>query len=410
MKNKLIVLGLCIALTMSLVGCSGSGGSYSSDSTMNSMPSYDDSEGWSGLNGSYKGESAVDDYYENGEYEEEPTLPEHLTMQINQEKLVYRADISMEAKEFDSAVAALKQSVSSYGGIIQNENFSDDTPYDYYYDSSSYRKISGYKSFSTTVRIPTEKFNQFMSGLNTIGHIKYSNSQVDNITQQYYNNTAYLESYQNQLEVLQNMYNQTGSISEMLEIEKRIAEVQAEITMLTTEIQSMDMDVAYSTISIRLDEVTEYSETSREESEKSFIVRVVDEFTQSCTDAVDAIKGFILWVVGNFWALIFWIAVIVLIIKLIKHKIRKHRSSGKSSKLDNYIKKHEEMSNAMLQQNIMNRKMNDNKIYTSQEEFEAQQRAEEELEDALNDLESQNYSEDLDNSEETNGTEENKED
>ena len=52
------------------------------------------------------------------------------------------------------------------------------------------------------------------------------------------------------------MYNRTGTITEMLEIEARISEVQAEINSLTTKIQSMDMDVTYSTVTIDIEEDT----------------------------------------------------------------------------------------------------------------------------------------------------------
>lgn len=338
MKNKLLALSLACIIALGLTGCgtstsTGSGNNTDAMASTNSMGS-----NW-GFSPSSKNEIAYDT---EDIKQEEAGVQDEISdtgnnTQINQnkqEKLVYSANVEMEVKDFDNSTKALKQKINSLDGIIQNESYSDEEPYYLYYerDYSKNTKISGYKNLYTTVRIPTERFNEFVESLNDIGHIKSSSTQVDNITQQYYNNTAYLESYQNQLEVLQNMYNQTGSITEMLEIEARISEVQAEITKLTTVIQSMDMDVNYSTVTIRLSEVVEYSDTPREYQELTFMQKVGQRFVDSWENFVGFLEAVVYIIIDCIWFLIIIAILIVIAIYFSKKRKAKLIKSGRLTK------------------------------------------------------------------------------
>lgn len=148
--------------------------------------------------------------------------------ELNPEKLVYTASVELETKDFDAAVEQLNERLDEVGGIIQDENFYDDTPWEYYYgiyDDSTTRKVSGYKRLVTTVRIPTANLDAFLNDIGGIGHVTSSSSYVSNITQEYYSTKSYLESYQNQLDVLLGMYEQCETIDEMITVEQRISEV-----------------------------------------------------------------------------------------------------------------------------------------------------------------------------------------
>lgn len=261
------------------------------------------------------------------------------TENVNREKLVYEATSSIEVKNFDEAVAGLKVTVQQLKGIVQSEDYWDDAPYEFYTDSYNGRKISGYKRFRTVVRIPTSEFDSFIHGLSSLGHVKNTTSKVSNITQQYYSSKSYLESYQNQLEVLQEMYSRTGTITEMLEIEARISEVQAEINNLTTKIQSMDMDVAYSTVTINIEEVTEYSDTPREYQELSFFDKLSQRFQNSWEGFLDFLEETLYFFIDVGWYLIILAIILYIWIKVRRKKgktsiqhIFKHRHKSDASK------------------------------------------------------------------------------
>lgn len=245
--------------------------------------------------------------------------------ELNPEKLVYTASVELETKDFDAAVEQLNERLGEVGGIIQDENFYDDTPWEYYYgiyDGSTTRKVSGYKRLVTTVRIPTANLDAFLNDIGVIGHVTSSSSYVSNITQEYYSTKSYLESYQNQLEVLLGMYEQCETIDEMITVEQRISEVQAEINQLTTRISSYDRDVAYSTVTITMNEVTEYSDTPREQEEKSFGEKVVERVINSWHTMLDVLEHLLYFIIDIMWLLII-IGIILTLVIVINRKHKK---------------------------------------------------------------------------------------
>ena len=251
--------------------------------------------------------------------------------ELNPEKLVYTATVELETKDFDNAVEQLSERLLMVGGIIQNENFYDDTPWEYYYgeyDETTYRKVSGYKRLVTTVRIPTASFDAFLDDVGGIGHVTNSSSYVSNITQEYYSTKSYLESYQNQLEVLLGMYEQCETIDEMITVEQRISEVQAEINQLTTRISSLDRDVAYSTVTITLSEVAEYSDTPREQEEKSFGQKVLERIVNSWDTMVKVLENLLYFLIDIMWLLIFIGVILVLVITINRRRRKALMAKG----------------------------------------------------------------------------------
>lgn len=245
--------------------------------------------------------------------------------ELNPEKLVYTASVELETKDFDAAVEQLNERLDEVGGIIQDENFYDDTPWEYYYgiyDDSTTRKVSGYKRLVTTVRVPTANLDAFLNDIGGIGHVTSSSSYVSNITQEYYSTKSYLESYQNQLDVLLGMYEQCETIDEMITVEQRISEVQAEINQLTTRISSYDRDVAYSTVTITMTEVTEYSDTPREQEEKSFGEKVIERVINSWHTMLDVLEHLLYFIIDIMWLLII-IGIILTLVIVINRKHKK---------------------------------------------------------------------------------------
>lgn len=334
---RLAVYAAAVAAMLALSGCS------SSATESESVSSYDDeyseiystdSEIYYETSGSVVGESitgsiggglisgSTSDTASGDAADNEGAAAEN---ELNPEKLVYTASVELETKDFDAAVEQLNERLGEVGGIIQDENFYDDTPWEYYYgiyDDSTTRKVSGYKRLVTTVRIPTANLDAFLNDIGVIGHVTSSSSYVSNITQEYYSTKSYLESYQNQLDVLLGMYEQCETIDEMITVEQRISEVQAEINQLTTRISSYDRDVAYSTVTITMNEVTEYSDTPREQEEKSFGEKVVERVINSWHTMLDVLEHLLYFIIDIMWLLII-IGIILTLVIVINRKHKK---------------------------------------------------------------------------------------
>ncbi len=108
---------------------------------------------------------------------------------------------------------------------------------------------------------PTEKFEEFMSGGGEIGNVISRSSSAENISRVYNDVSVQIEALEKQQKRLLEMMDQANTIEDMIAVEDRLSQVQYELNSLKTHRQSMDTDVAYSTINVSLNEVRIYSET-----------------------------------------------------------------------------------------------------------------------------------------------------
>ena len=341
MKRVIQIIMMLTLSTSLLTGCGGSNKTISNGAVLNddyTVNSAGNSFGLGISNKSYDTESAyIEDSYSSASYEPEyeayeqseqavntgsnsteQTRDENLVDNINYEKLVYRANLDIETLEFNKSLQDLKDLIAQNNGIIQGENYRDNNSIIGY----------GYRSGRTidiAIRIPTPNYNTIISTINNVGKVRSQSSTVENISQEYYNTKAYLDSYKTQLDKLQEMYEYAETIEEMITIESRIAEVNAEILRLTTKIQSMDLDVAYSTVDIRLEEVVEYSKDEPIEGQRTFIDRLRATIKESIENLRYGAEDMLFWFILHIWELLIIALVVFIAIKIMKARIKHHK-------------------------------------------------------------------------------------
>ena len=111
-----------------------------------------------------------------------------------------------------------------------------------------------------TVRVPSQKYEEFINAIEGEEKITSKNSQVENITKSYYETAALLESSRIQEERLLDMMENAYSIEDMIAIETRLTEVQKEINVYKSQLAVMDTNVSYSTVTLSVEGVRRYTE------------------------------------------------------------------------------------------------------------------------------------------------------
>ncbi|MBE6679559.1 MAG: DUF4349 domain-containing protein [Ruminococcaceae bacterium] len=168
---------------------------------------------------------------------------------FKEEKLVYTSRVILESEDFDAASESLHQTVKSLGGIIVSESA---------YNLNNVNS-KGFRTLSMTVRIPQANYDAFLSGISESYNVASINNSVQNLTESYYDNENRLKSYRIQEERLFAMLEKAENVSEMLEIEARLCDVQYQIEALTNTQTTIDNDVKYATFYLDLNEVTKYT-------------------------------------------------------------------------------------------------------------------------------------------------------
>ena len=240
--KKLAILAAAILLCTSLVSCGAAAGK--NESYRDSDLYYAETTA-AGYDIGYLEPSASADSYKS-ENTDSAGMPS--ANPVREEKLVYTASVTLESEDFEAASDALHQKIASLGGIIVSENA-------YNLNKKGY----GGRSMDMTVRIPQENYETFLAGLSDICNVAAVNRYVENLTERYYDNENRLKSYRIQEERLFAMLEKAESVTEMLEIESRLCDVQYQIEALTNTQRTIDNDVRYSTFNLSLAEVKKFT-------------------------------------------------------------------------------------------------------------------------------------------------------
>lgn len=346
---KSLQITLAVALLLSLQACGSSSGSgsgsyqdYKGVDSIGQAPSYD--SGQMGItqnsvaDGSYYEEDYQKDQSQTTESDgdqaeasdQAETSDQKLVdgttdangnkIKLVEEKLVYRCQLDIETKNYAEDKENLMKLISEYGGIIQNSNEYDSD--DYWY-SIDHVKTRGTKTLNLQVRIPSEKYKEFIGTVGTIGKVKRNSQQVDNISYDYYNTQADIEQLKIQEQRLLEMMEQAYTIEDMITVEDRLSEVQNELSKLQTKLVGLDTDVAYSYVDIELEEVFEYSATEVEKP--GFFKRLGKEIVDGFKAMIQIFEDIILFIVGAVPRLIPFAVFGFIVYKIVKVYRRTHK-------------------------------------------------------------------------------------
>ena len=243
-----------------------------------------------------------------------PTEPELL-----EEKLVHTSRVTLEAEDFDAASDRLHASIQALDGIIISENARNLNKVSY----------SGYRTLEMTVRIPQKNYEAFLSGLSENYNVASIQNTVDNLTKRYYDNENRLKSYRIQEERLFAMLEKAASVTEMLEIESRLCDVQYQIESLTNAQRTIDNDVQYATFYLDLNEVTKYTSPAP----KTFGDRLGDTLTDSGETFLEVLEGLLFIFIYLAPYLAIFAVIILIVILLVKRSNKKRLAKMQASEV-----------------------------------------------------------------------------
>ena len=231
------------------------------------------------------------------------------------EKIIYNADVTLETTEFDDVLDRIGALVGELGGYMESTSVSGSN-----YSAIS-RGNSGVRSAYYTIRIPSAHFNELTGTLSDLGNVPYCRTYSQNVTQQYYDIQSRLEAYRTQEKRLLEMLSIAETVEDMLSIQRELTEVQYELDSLTGTLRYYDNQVNYSTVSLTVQEVREY--TPEPTVKLTYWERMSRQFRQSLKTTGEFFSDLFLWFVTSLPWLVPLAAVIVLAISLIRRRVRR---------------------------------------------------------------------------------------
>ncbi len=295
-------------------------------------------------------------------------------------KIIYESNVVMETMVYSETYSRLLELIEKNNGYIEYENY-DNELRSYLKDNSGKGKLVISKN-SLIIRIPSINYSSFMTDGLSLGNVLRRNQTITDKTNEYNTNlsyvdilneeASYLDKQLDQLsEELKNasasFYHYDDIIYSMKDIASRKAQVEKELVPYQRTIDDIDEKVEYSTISMELREVNEYTIIEEEIEEESFGSQIKKTWNNAINGLANMFKSIFLFIIEAIPTLVGIILIgIIAIIVLIP--IRKKIKKVKASKASDYQKiKKEKESKAFDYQNNAE-KQEESNLYTYRNE------------------------------------------
>ena len=233
---------LALAMILALLTACG-GGKSANGNSASSAPAATDTaaEGPSGAP-----EAPMDpEQGEYGYYQESASLDQGGNNALRDAKIIRTANLEMETTAFDGAVESLSRLTKEMGG---------------YYENSSLRTGgSGYRWADYTVRVPAERYDEFLLRAGELCNLTWRSESAENVTEAYYDTEGRLRTQQIKLERLQELLSRAEVMEDIITIESAISETEYQIESLSGTLRRYDALVDFATVSINLREVYKLS-------------------------------------------------------------------------------------------------------------------------------------------------------
>ena len=333
-KRRIFSIALTCALVLGILSGCGSSGNYQSDtSSAMSGISAGNSFGYSDSKtadiDSVQAEELAPEGSQEAPAEAEVPSPQEQEV-IPTEKIVYTGSVQLDTMDYDKSISEIKALILANNCIVASSN---EANYDSSWRDSSYN--SSAREYSWRILVPAKNFSKMMDDLDSItGHVNSKSQDAENLTRQYSETASKIASLKTQESRLLTFMEQAKDISEMLEIEDRLADVRYEIETLQNQNNDIDLRVQYSTLPLTVNEVVDYDTTGM-----SFGQRVVQAFSNSTSGFVHVIQGIIILVI-----LLLPYLIIAAIVGIILVATRSKREAARLKKKEKLDRKHREGS------------------------------------------------------------------
>ena len=309
MKKKVLACVLSGILAVSIFGC-GSKSMMATESAVADSAAYDDMAYDSGYDTT---EEASEEEAGSGAVTSENAIEE---VQETDRKLIRNVNLSLQTKEFDTVLENMSQKVKDLGGYIQ--------------DSSVWGSSSDYsssRSASYTLRIPSDKLDEFIDVVETLGNVTYKNESVDDVTLRYVDVDSHKKALETEQERLLALLEKAENVEDIITIENRLSDVRYELENYESQIRLLDNQIDYSTVYVDISEVSRVTDTGKQ----GFFEEVASRFSDSVYVVLMGLRGFAIGILGSLPILVVWGVILAVVVILLRKFVFKKSKKNKKN-------------------------------------------------------------------------------
>lgn len=273
--------------------------------------------------------AGYDDYF--GDYEAEMPSKDMVTEEssstaaqndLSARKMIRTANLSVETKTFDEFMAKLEANIAAMGGYLSSSSINGQS---YHAEKIRYANL--------TVRIPSETYDAFVSGISGYGNVTNRSESVNDVTMAYVDTESRIKAYETEYATLLEILDKADSLNDVLVIQNRITEVTYQLESYRSQLRKYDDLISYCTVHLNVNEVVELTEIK--EPPKTVLERMSQGLANTWNDITDDAEDFAVEFVTVLPVLAIWAVVIivgVIIAKAIIAREKKKLTLKKAAK------------------------------------------------------------------------------
>lgn len=237
-------------------------------------------------------------------------------------KLVYWVELDIRTEHYNEDYAMIMNRLDAYGGYIYSE---------YIYGIEPETNLDRGRSASLMLKVPVEHLAEFLDAIEGSSNVVSKQMDVDDTTDRYFDTESRIELLETRYAKLEEYLNAAESMEDIIILESEMSDLLYQLDDLKGERRGMDNRVAYSTVSIELDEIVKATSVSYES--EGLGERMKNGIVATFRGVLSFLEGLLVFLVAALpvLALLGIFALIILLIVKASIKGAKKRRQNKTS-------------------------------------------------------------------------------
>ncbi|UCZ54138.1 DUF4349 domain-containing protein [Bacillus shivajii] len=210
-----------------------------------------------------------------------------LQFENNDRMVIYNGNLSIEVNNYDDVQRQIEEEVNEVGGFIVESSI--------YQHGGSDENRTG----NLTVRVPAEHFFSFINGIESRStKVLEKSTHGNDVTEEYVDLESRLRSQETVEERLLNFLDEAENTEDLLQISNDLARTQEEIERLKGRMSYLENHVAYSTVSIHIQERAVNVPPIQDREELNTFERAQSLFMDTINFIITIFSGLIVFLIG----------------------------------------------------------------------------------------------------------------
>ncbi|MGC8848968.1 MAG: DUF4349 domain-containing protein [Candidatus Bathyarchaeia archaeon] len=154
-----------------------------------------------------------------------------------QRMIIYNAYVSLETRDIEGVLARIRTLAEAYGGYVAGTSRSS-------YGVQARAEI--------TIRVPQERFHEAVREIEGYGKVLDEHTSSEDVTERYIDLKARLENLKRQEERLRDILNMAETVEDVLKVEAELTRIRGDIESLQGQINYLERAAAMSVITVSL--------------------------------------------------------------------------------------------------------------------------------------------------------------